>query len=39
LVHIINAAVEYDRRCRPRVQEIRKQSGKYDKTPTRRANL
>ena len=39
LADIINAAVEYDRRCRPRVREIIKSSGKYEKTPTRRANL
>jgi dTDP-4-amino-4,6-dideoxygalactose transaminase len=39
LTHIINAVVEYDRRCRHRVQEVKKPSGKYDKTPTRRASL
>lgn len=39
LSDIISAVVEYDRRYRPRVQEIRKSSGKYEKTPARRTNL
>ena len=39
LTHIINAAVEYDRCYHPRVQEIRRPSAKYEKTPTPRADL
>jgi len=39
LAHIINAAVEYDRRCSARVRQVRKSSRKYDKTPTCQANL
>jgi perosamine synthetase len=39
VTHIINAVVEYDRRCRHRVQEVKKPSGKYEKTSTRQANL
>lgn len=39
VTHIINAVVEYDRRCRHRVQEVKKSSGKYEKTPARQVDL
>jgi hypothetical protein len=39
LVKIIDAIVEYDRCCQPRLQEIKSPSRKRGKTPTRQANI